>query len=182
MAGRKSFVSCGERSDVEIDLTLDIVAGHLGKLTVCAKSGVVDEDVDGDVFALELVEEEFRSVRVGKVKRDGFHRHSVRLKFRRDVREFFGAARDENEIVTIAGEEFGEFVSDAAGCACDEDGGHAGILNGSCSPGRIRPGGVGHESQNPHPFGFAQGRLCREKRGARLARGADECVRPTRAS
>ena len=72
--------------------------------------------------ALELVEEEFRRVRVAKVERDGFHRDAVRLQFGGDLREFVGAARDEDEIVTIAGEEFGEFVSDAAGCAGDENG------------------------------------------------------------
>ena len=47
MGGRKRRVSCGERSDVELDLAQDFFLGHLREFAEGAEAGVVDEDVDG---------------------------------------------------------------------------------------------------------------------------------------
>jgi hypothetical protein len=46
------------------------------------------------------------------------------LQFCRDLREFVRAARNEHQVVMVAGEELGQFVSDAAGGAGDENSGH----------------------------------------------------------
>src|SRR5579864_76258 len=86
----------------------------------------------------------------------------------------------------IAGEKLGKFVSDAAGGAGDQDCGHADILPGPCSCGRLvhwlrkavtetvgskETGGSGKSEAQ------AQMRLMLRTRVA-LLRGADEGVRP----
>ena len=75
-------------------------------------------------LALQLVEEKLRCRRGGEVECDGLDRDAVSLQFVGDLREFVGAAGDQHQVVMVAGEEFGQFVSDAAGGAGDEDGGH----------------------------------------------------------
>ena len=57
----------------------------------------------------------------GEIEGDGLDRDAVNLQFGGDLRELVGAARDQHQIVMIAGEEFRQFVSDAAGGAGDED-------------------------------------------------------------
>ena len=54
--------------------------------------------------------------------------HSCALQFRRNLCQPVAAARNENQVVMIASEEFGEFISDAAGGTCDQDSRHAVIL------------------------------------------------------
>ena len=77
-----------------------------------------------DVFALQLVVKKFRSDGQGEIEDDGFHGDAVRLQFGGDLGKFFGAARHQHQVVVVAGEELGEFVSDAAGRAGDQDCGH----------------------------------------------------------
>ena len=48
--------------------------------------------------------------------------------------------RDKNQVVAIASEQLGEFISNAAGCSGNDDGGHGDIVVGFCRPGRPRPG------------------------------------------
>ncbi len=57
---------------------------------------------------------------VGEIESDGLYRDALRLQFVGDLRQFVGAAGNQHQIVMIAGEELGEFVSDAAGGAGDE--------------------------------------------------------------
>ena len=95
-----------------------------------AEAGVVDENVDGDALALQLVEQKLWRRRCGEIEGDGLDRDAVSLQFVGDLRELVGAAGDEHQVVVVAGEKLGEFVSDAAGGAGDESGGHEGILAG----------------------------------------------------
>jgi hypothetical protein len=65
------------------------------------------------------------------------HCDALRLQFFGNLRELVGAAGDEHQVVMVAGEEFGEFVSDAAGGTGDEDvsGRHSesfGVSSSSC--------------------------------------------------
>ena len=93
------------------------------ELAVGAEACVVDEDVDGDAFTLQLVEEKLRSRRSGEIEGDGLYGDAVTLQFSGDLPEFVGAASDQHQVVVVAGEEFREFVSNAAGGAGDENGG-----------------------------------------------------------
>ena len=52
------------------------------------------------------------------------------LQFGCDLRQLVGAAGDENQVVMVASEKLGEFVSDAAGGAGDEYGNIGYILGG----------------------------------------------------
>ena len=133
MERKKQTSQCGECGDVEIDLAEDFFLRHLRELAEGAEARVVDEDVDGDAFALQLIEEKLRRGRCGEIEGDGLDRDAVSLQFGGDLREFIGAAGDQHQVVMVAGEEFGEFVSDAAGGAGDENG-HEGILAGSRRP------------------------------------------------
>ena len=101
---------------------MDFFFGHLREFAEGSEAGVVDEDVDGDAFALELVEEKLGRGWLGEIEGDGLDRDALRLQFGGDLREFVGAAGYEDQVVMVAGEELGEFVSDAAGGAGDEDG------------------------------------------------------------
>jgi hypothetical protein len=103
--------------------------------SISAEGGVVDQDIHGDAFALELVKEEFGCRGNRQIKREGFDGYTVGLEFDGDAIEFVSAASDQNQVVTVASEEFGEFVSDAAGCAGDEDS-HGDILTGCAWVGR----------------------------------------------
>ena len=69
----------GKGGDVEINLAEDFFFGHLGKFAVGSETGIVDEDVDGDAFALELVEEKFRRRRLNEIKRDGLRGDPIDL-------------------------------------------------------------------------------------------------------
>jgi hypothetical protein len=50
----REFSKC---ANVEVDLAEDFCLGYFREFSVGAEAGVVDEDVDGDAFALQLVEE-----------------------------------------------------------------------------------------------------------------------------
>ena len=52
----------------------------------------------------------------------------LRLQFSGNLRESVGTAGNEHQVVVIAGEELGQFVSDAAGGAGDQDCRHEDIL------------------------------------------------------
>ena len=90
-----------------MDLAQDFCFRHRGKFAEGAEAGVIDEDVDGSVFALQLVEEKFGRQWRGQIECDGLYGDAVRLQFGRDLSEFVGAAGDEDQIVMVAGEEFG---------------------------------------------------------------------------
>jgi hypothetical protein len=121
--GRQEKVrQCGECGDVEVDLAADFLLRHLREFAEGSEAGVVDEDVDGDAFALELVEEELGCGSLGEIEGDGLHCDALRLQFFGHLREVVGAAGYEHQVVVVTGEELGEFVSDAAGGAGDEGG------------------------------------------------------------
>ena len=73
-------------------------------------------------FALQLVEEELGCGWLGEIEGNRLHCDALRLQLFGDLREFVGAAGYEDQVVLVTGEELGEFVSDAAGGAGDEDG------------------------------------------------------------
>ena len=74
---------------------------------------------------LQLIEKELWGGRLSEIQRIRPDCHSETLQFIRDLRQLISAAGDQNQIVMIAGEELGEFISDAAGGAGDQDGRHS---------------------------------------------------------
>jgi hypothetical protein len=120
----------GECRDVELNLSEDFFLGHLREISEGSEAGVVDEDINGNALALKLVEKKLRCGRSGEIKRDGLNRDAVSLQLRGDLRELVRAASDKHQVVMIASEELGEFVSEAAGGTGDKHGGHADILAG----------------------------------------------------
>src|SRR5580692_1604335 len=110
-----------ERDNVELNLAETFFQGDLRKFAKHAVAGVVHQNVHGNAFALQLVEQKLRRRRSREVKRDGPGRNAkLALKFVSKLREPSCAAGDENNVVLIFGEELGQFVSDAAGRAGDE--------------------------------------------------------------
>src|SRR6266702_5077003 len=80
-----------ESGDVEVDLAEDLFFGHLREIAEGAEAGIVDENVDGNVGELDLVEEELRCRWRGQVESNRLYRYAVRLQFCGDLCEFVGA-------------------------------------------------------------------------------------------
>ena len=60
----------GERRDVELNLAEAFFQRNPGKLSADAVSGVVNQKVNGELFALQLIEEKLWSNRRSEVERD----------------------------------------------------------------------------------------------------------------
>ena len=114
------------------------------------------EHVARYAFASQLIEKKFGRWRLCEIERDDLDVNRLRPDFGGDLRKFVGAAGDKDEMVMVAGEDFGEFVSDAAGGAGDESI-HEAILSGMMSaytnPSRVTdcPDSIGMGSQNMGP-------------------------------
>ena len=102
--------------------------GHLREFSEGAEAGIVDQNVDGNTFGLQLIEENFRGEGSGQIEGHSLDCDSLCSQFGRELCKFISVAGCEYQIVMIAGEELGEFVSDAAGGAGDQDCGHDAIL------------------------------------------------------
>ena len=77
---------------------------------------------------------------LGEIKGNCFHGDAIGLEFGGDLCELVLAACNQDEIVAVASEQFGKFVSDSAGRTCDEDGGHELILDRVAPDAFVRGG------------------------------------------
>jgi hypothetical protein len=93
------------------------------------------------------------------------------LEFGGDLREFVGAAGHQDEIVMVAGEEFRQFVADAARGSGDECHGHAFILAGVALLRTHSSGGA--------RFALRDGRMRPFLREHRKKKSAGESPAPT---
>lgn len=120
-AGEDEVGQVGEGFDVEAEELEVAVDVGLVEGAMDGEAGVVDEIVDLDAALGELAEEFSGRAADGKVEGYGVNDGSV---FGGEVLgaflEFGLSAGDEDEIMAVGGEDAGEFVADAAGCAGDE--------------------------------------------------------------
>src|SRR5208283_904428 len=101
----------------------DFLFRHRGEFAEGAEAGVVDKGVDGQALALKLVEKKLCCGRRSQIEGDSLDADALRLQLGGNLSELVSAAGDQDEIVMVAGKEFGQFVSDAARGAGDEYGG-----------------------------------------------------------
>src|SRR5882762_11217680 len=112
---KKKPGKCGQRGDVEVNLPKSIFQGHTCKFTETAIASIVHQDVNRDTLALQLIEQKLRRRRRYKIEGDGLdHNAELPLQIIGELNQIVSATRYQHQVVMIAGEEFGQFVSDAA--------------------------------------------------------------------
>jgi hypothetical protein len=110
-----------QRDDVDLQqLKLRLQIG-LGERPVAAEARVVDERVNVDARALQLCKNLLRRLGAREVCGQDARRDAVLLlQLFGEARELVAAARDEDERVTVGGEQSRQLLADAARSASDE--------------------------------------------------------------
>jgi len=119
----KQFCQMSERGDVELNLSEIILKGEIRKSSHPAVAGIVHEDINHNVFSLQLIEQKLGRGSSGKIECDGLSGNAeLALKFIGKLSDLDGTARHQNEIVMIDRNKLGQFIPYAAGGAGDESG------------------------------------------------------------
>jgi len=88
-----------------------------------AKTGIIDQQIDLEALASHSLEYLFRYGGVGQILDQGDYSGGTEGgEFGRDLSQTGFAAGDQHQLIAVASKPFGQFITDAEGGACDEDG------------------------------------------------------------